>query len=90
MTVAGRTYAQRGRGPGGAEDARRRRWNACRIRWNRWAGPVLSLVASLLLCAPAGAYTSNRVDYHDLGSMYRSLEAIGAGEMWNDGWTGKG
>ena len=51
---------------------------------------MLSVVVVLLLCAPAGAYTSRAVDYHDLGSMYRSLEAIGAGEMWNDGWTGKG
>lgn len=82
-TVAGRTYAQRGRGARGVEVGRR-------IRWNRWAGPILALVASLLLCSPAGAYTSGTVDYHDLGSMYRSVEAIGAGEMWNDGWTGKG
>ena len=51
---------------------------------------MLSVVVVLLLCAPAGAYASHTVDYHDLGSMYRSLEAIGAGEMWNDGWTGKG
>jgi subtilisin family serine protease len=59
-----------------------------RIRWNRWAGPPLATVlAGLALSAPAGAET---VDTTDLGSMYRSLEAIGAGEMWNDGWTGKG
>ena len=75
---------------GGAEAGRRIGWNARRIRWNRWAGPILSVAASLLMCAPAGARTSGTVDYHDLGSMYRSLGAIGAGEMWNDGWTGKG
>jgi serine protease AprX len=51
---------------------------------------VLSLAVSLLLGAPAGASGSNTVDYRDLGSMYRSLEAIGAGKMWNNGWAGRG
>jgi diguanylate cyclase (GGDEF)-like protein len=41
--VAGRTYAKRGREPGGAEIGRRLRWSARRSRWNRWAGPALSL-----------------------------------------------
>jgi subtilase family protein len=58
-----------------------------RIRWNRWAGRVLSTVAFLFLCGSAAAET---VDKNDLGSMYRAREAIKAGEMWRDRWTGEG
>jgi serine protease AprX len=58
-----------------------------RIRWNRWLGPPTALLALLALAAPASA---QNVDPGQLGSMYRSLEAIGAGEMWNDGYRGAG
>ena len=77
--------------PSGADYARDgARGEVRRIRWNRWTGPVASIVALLLFCGSAAAQAPENVDPRDLGSMHRSLEAIGAGEMWNHGWTGRG
>ena len=58
-----------------------------RIRWNRWLGPPTALMALLAIAAPASA---QNVDPNELGSMSRSLEAIGAGAMWSSGYTGQG
>jgi hypothetical protein len=90
--VSGRAdYARPGAGLDGTrEPASTAGGQARRIRWSRWTGRVLPIVAFLLFCGSAGAQTPETVDRQDLGSMYRSLEAIGAGEMWNEGWTGKG
>src|SRR5437867_4682208 len=72
----------------GADDARDpARGEVRRIRWNRWTGWALSVLAFLSFSGSAVAET---VDKNDLGSMYRVREAIKAGEMWRDHWTGDG
>jgi hypothetical protein len=81
--VSGRAdYARPGAGLDGTREPAPRR-----IRWSRWTGWAVSILAFLLSCGSAAAET---VDKNDLGSMYRAREAIKAGEMWRDRWTGEG
>ncbi len=63
-----------------------------RIRWSMRAPALLAALAALALPAGATAHVVDGFDADkDLGSLYYNVqEVLGAGEYWNDGYTGKG